>query len=338
MRYVILGAGAIGGLVGARLHQSGHDAILIARGDNYTAIAADGLRLRTPSQDVQIDVPVAPSAAAAGLRAGDVILLCTKSQDTYDALLDVRAALPRRDDHTQPRPSLPIVCVQNGVENERLAQRLFPDVYAAVILIPAEHLVPGEVISYGDKLDGRIDVGRYPEGTDALTEEVCAALASSHLDSEPRADIMVHKYAKLINNLFNAVDGICGSVDREANVELSELVQAEGRRVLRAAGIECEVEDIREVGERWARIGMGEVDGHKHRGSSTWQSVARGTGSVETDYLTGEIVLIARRHGLAAPLNELLQDLAARTISERRKPGWVSPSELLGFARSLPGN
>jgi 2-dehydropantoate 2-reductase len=42
-------------------------------------------------------------------------------------------------------------------------------------------------------------------------------------------------------------------------------------------------------------------------GSSSWQSLYRGTGSVETDYLNGEIVLLGRLHGVPTPVNELLR-------------------------------
>ena len=46
-RYVIYGAGAIGGVVGARLHQSGHEVVLIARGAHLEAIQTHGLTLTT---------------------------------------------------------------------------------------------------------------------------------------------------------------------------------------------------------------------------------------------------------------------------------------------------
>ena len=56
-------------------------------------------------------------------------------------------------------------------------------------------------------------------------------------------------------------------------------------------------------------------------GSSTWQSLSRGTGSVETDYLNGEIVRIAHEHGLPAPVNALLARLAREVVRDGRGPG-----------------
>lgn len=330
MRFVIFGAGAIGGVVGLRLHQSGHSVMLIARGANHDAIARDGLRLMTPIEDLTLRVPVAASAAEAGLSPDDVILLCVKSQDTRGALQAIRDALPASGERAaRRRAGVPIVCLQNGVENEREALRVFPDVYGAVVMMPAEHLEPGLVISYGAKLAGQIYIGRFPEGVDDRTHEICAALSASQIDSQPRDDVMTYKYAKLITNLVNSIEAVCGRVDPDGNAELRELAFDEGRQLLTAAGIEFEATEVADLFQRWSEIGVGEVDGHSHRGGSTWQSIARGQGSVETDYLTGELVLIARRLGIVAPVNEALQDLTALTLSEGHEPGWVKPRELI---------
>jgi 2-dehydropantoate 2-reductase len=123
MRYVIFGAGAIGGAVGARLHKSGHDVLLIARGAHYQKMAADGLTIATPAERFTARIPVVSSTADAGLRDGDAVLLCVKSQQSWEALLAVRDAAARAG------VSVPVVCMQNGVDNERKALRLFPETY-----------------------------------------------------------------------------------------------------------------------------------------------------------------------------------------------------------------
>jgi 2-dehydropantoate 2-reductase len=322
MRYVIFGAGAIGGLVGARLHQSGHEVMLIARGAHHDAISQNGLTMLSPDERETFKIPVARDAASAGLRAGDVILLCVKIQDATGALLDIRDAVPGLD--------LPIVCMQNGVAGEELALRIFSTVYGAVLLIPAEHLEPGVVAGYGARLSGRIDIGCYPDGVDPLAQEICAAFTKSRFEADARPDIMVHKYAKLINNLANGVDAICGPEHRgESSQELTELVREEGRTVLRAAKIPFEVEDVADVAARWKHIGFGTIEGREHQGGSSWQSVVRGTGSIETDYLNGEITLLGRRLGLPAPINATIQSLARETVSAGHVPGWLTPGQVL---------
>jgi 2-dehydropantoate 2-reductase len=63
-------------------------------------------------------------------------------------------------------------------------------------------------------------------------------------------------------------------------------------------------------------------------GSSSWQSVLRGTGAVETDYLNGEIVELGRRYGIDTPVNELLQRRANEMARLGLAPGSVSVLEL----------
>ena len=57
MRYVIYGAGAIGGTIGGRLAQHGHEVVSIARGAHAAAIRDHGLRLVSPDDDMLVRVP-----------------------------------------------------------------------------------------------------------------------------------------------------------------------------------------------------------------------------------------------------------------------------------------
>jgi 2-dehydropantoate 2-reductase len=318
MRFVVFGAGAIGGVVAMRLHGSGHDVQLIARGAHHDAIAARGLTLETPVERVTARLPVARTPAGAGIGPHDVVLLATKSQHTLAALDALLESAPA---------STPVVCLQNGVANERIALRRFAETYGAVVMSPTAHVEPGVVQAYGTKLTGTIDVGRYPHGLDDRVNAICAALEASHFSAEPREEIMRFKYAKLIANLANSVQAICGA-DADAG-ELIRRVQDEGRAVLRAGAIEFEVPDVADIRARWERWGVGEIHGRPRAGGSTWQSVTRGAGTVETDYLNGEIVLVGRLSGAPAPVNELLQALARETIRGGHQPGWLSPEEVL---------
>ncbi|HLK44528.1 MAG TPA: 2-dehydropantoate 2-reductase N-terminal domain-containing protein, partial [Acidimicrobiales bacterium] len=86
MRFVIFGAGAIGGVLGGRLHQHGADVVLIARGAHLDAIRAAGLRLQDPDGEVTLPVAAVGHPRDAALREGDVVVLAMKSQDTAAAL------------------------------------------------------------------------------------------------------------------------------------------------------------------------------------------------------------------------------------------------------------
>ena len=82
MRYVVYGAGAVGGTIAARLRLAGHDVVAIARGDHLRALQHGGLRFVSPDEETVADVVAVGSPAEAELEAGDAVLLTVKSQDT----------------------------------------------------------------------------------------------------------------------------------------------------------------------------------------------------------------------------------------------------------------
>jgi 2-dehydropantoate 2-reductase len=82
---------------------------------------------------------------------------------------------------------------------------------------------------------------------------------------------------------------------------------------------------------RGGRVQFGVVEGRSHGGGSSWQSIARATGSIESDALNGEIVLLARLHGGAAPVNAVLQREASRLARRRGRPGEMSPQRLVSL-------
>ena len=118
MRYVILGAGAIGGTFGGHLHRVGREVVLVARAAHVAAIRAGGLRLLTGDGDYRLNVPAVDAVGDAGpFDAEDVVLLTCKAQHTVAALGELRAAGAPAE--------LPVVCCQNAIWNETHAQRVF---------------------------------------------------------------------------------------------------------------------------------------------------------------------------------------------------------------------
>jgi len=319
VRVVVFGAGAIGGLLGARLHQHGHDVTLVARGEHLGAIRARGLTIEAPEGTSVADVRATDDVGTLGLSSDHVVLLTTKSQHAAAALDAVAAA--------GAAPS--IVCVQNGVQNERTALRRFAKVYGACVMCPASHLEPGVVHAHRGPIAGILDVGRYPAGVDATTEAVAAAFTESGFLSEPRPDIMRWKYTKLLLNLGNALEAACGPASRRS--PLAARARAEGIACLDAAGIAyaSEAEDTARRGGTVPRP----TGGPARVGGSSWQSLQRQTGNVEADYLNGEVVLLGRLHGVATPVNELLQRLANDLARRRAPPGSMSEADV---ARLLP--
>src|SRR5205823_3379951 len=113
-----------------------------------------------------------------------------------------------------------------------------------------------------------------------------------------------------------------------AIADVSARARAEAETVLRAARIEfiSMEEDAERRGDLLQMKPYGAGTG---RGSSTWQSLRRGTGSVETDYLNGEIVLLGHQYGVPTPVNVLLQRLCSQQARLGLAPGSLDPAELL---------
>jgi 2-dehydropantoate 2-reductase len=317
MRFIVHGVGAIGGTFAAALAQAGHDVLGIARGSMLQAMRQQGgLTFRTTTGAALVRFPVVGGPEEIAFRPDDVVFLCVKGQDTGSALDALRAASVT----TQA-----IVCAQNGVNNERLALRLFPNVYAMTVMLPADYVTAGEVICYGTPRLGMLDLGRYPHGLDDTVAAIAAAMQGANFAAFPLEHVMRSKYGKLRDNLGNVVEAALGPGHRSG--PLLQAVQAEAERVYRAAGI------------AWVPVGnadplrkglmeVGAVAGVTRTGGSSTQSLKRGTGSIETDTLNGEIVLLGRLHGVPTPLNAGLVAVGRELAAKGAQPGSLTETEL----------
>ncbi|MEU4367950.1 ketopantoate reductase family protein [Micromonospora chersina] len=127
MRYVIIGAGAVGGTIGVRLGEAGRDVTLVARGAHLDALRERGLTLRTPDGTVTRRLPAVAGPDDRPLPAHTVLVLTVKSQDTAAALA-TWVDTPVEGGGTAGE-RLPVVLAQNGVANEPAALRLFARVH-----------------------------------------------------------------------------------------------------------------------------------------------------------------------------------------------------------------
>lgn len=320
MEYVIYGAGGIGGGIGAQLASVGHGVTLIARGEHLQRIQERGLQVRTPEGESVVEVPAVGHPAEVSWHGGEVVLFTMKSQDCRSALEDLRATVG---------DEVSVVMVQNGVANERMAARLFRDVYGVLVYMPATFLEPGVILLHATPLRGTLHAGRYPSGVDSRVGEICADLVSAGFESEPDADIMRIKYGKLMMNLGNAVQALCGL---EADIKgLSKALRIEGMQCLEAAGIAF-VSARELVARNRSNYDFGEIEGYPRQGGSSWQGLMRGTGSIEVDYLNGEIVLLGTLHGVPTPLNRTVQRLASDAVRRGVMPGGTTPEEIWALA------
>ncbi|MFD3934982.1 ketopantoate reductase family protein [Streptomyces sp. NPDC058611] len=326
MRYIIIGAGAVGATIGGRLAEAGGDVVLVARGAHAEALRADGLRLTTADGTWVHRLPVVGEPAELGeLRPDDVLLLTVKTQDAI-AALDAWGDAEVSGGGTAAQ-RLPVLCAQNGVESERLALRRFARVYGVCVWLPSTFLEPGVVSALCAPLTGILHLGLAAGGADRAAAAVAADLAKAGFEAPVVTDVMRWKHAKLLGNLDNAIQATTGPEPDPAKAALLLRAVREAKAAFLAAGIpyasEAEQSDARD-GKVEQPAGV--------RGGSSWQSLARGTGSVEADYLNGEVSLLGRLHGVPTPVNDVLRHAANIFAREGLPPGAMSIADLTALA------
>ena len=174
MRFVILGAGGVGGYFGARLAAAGNDVAFVARGAHGEAMARQGLRVRSALGDLHI---AAPAVFADPAEAGpcDVLLLCVKTQDLAPLAETLR---PHLSHHTA------VVPLQNGVEAEdMLREALGPRfVMGGVAYIFAHIAEPGVIQHVGEI--ARLAFGELDGQGTARQEALLAACTAAGIGAE----------------------------------------------------------------------------------------------------------------------------------------------------------
>jgi 2-dehydropantoate 2-reductase len=330
MRFIIYGAGAIGSVIGGRLHQVGVGTVLVARPAHASAINESGLLLRSGLGDERIDVQAVTSLDELTPGPDDIIVITAKTQDTtiiHEAILRWN-----RD--------AAIVCATNGVEHERMALRRFERVYAMLIQMPASFEVPGRVSALCAPVNALLDVGRFPNGVDESSHSIAQAINSTgSLLCEADPNVMTKKYAKILLNLGNGTDAACGRGGRYHPAALA--AQDEAKAVFAAAGISYEASDAAEnqrYKDRLSALKFDLPEGETFLGGSTWQALSKGAASLETDYFNGEIALLGRLHGVPTPHNNFLQRLAHQLLTENIAPGSMTDDELTTRWKSATGS
>ena len=328
MRIIVYGAGGVGGTIGARLHLAGTETLLIARGPHLEALKEDGLSFVAPDGAHRLTIPAVGHPEEINWRDDDVVLLTMKSQHTVAALDSLATAAGAE---------VPVVCAQNGVANERMALRRFRRVYGMLVNLPAIHMLPGEVVTHAAGTGGILDTGCYPMGIDGVVEALMARISAAGFSAEPDPAVMRKKYAKLLMNLANLVQAATvpaagvGSLDAAEGEALKTLygrLRREALACFEAAGIDCATaEEVRARHENTYH--MVDIEGYDRPGGSSWQSLSRGTGNLETDYLNGEISLLGSLYGVPTPANRLCQALAAEILARGLGIGSFLPSQIL---------
>ncbi len=343
MRFIIYGAGAIGGTIAAKLCDVGFPVICIARGEHLRTMRESGLMLHTPERVIQVHPKMVTHPGEIEFRAEDIVLLCMKSQHTGAALQDL---------HRAAVSNIPVVCVQNGVANERMAAELFSNVYACLVVVPALYLNAGVVACHAGGLGGILDIGRYCNQArpnqetfsiiepDPILESLTQALECAGFGSKVTPAIMAWKYAKLTTNLGNIIQAaIQGAPETDAEAKLawreeirtlSKSLYAEAHACFQAAGITYLTQ--KDINARCEEAGVdmqAGIPGIDRIGGSTLQSMLRATGNIETGYLNGEIVSLGKQFNVSTPANAVMLEISKEIVEQRLPIGHFNLSETM---------
>lgn len=330
MEFVIIGAGAIGGSMGAYLARAGHEVLLVeSDAAHVQAMQSGGLRIEGRSdftQPVEATLPQGLAAALAGRKVATVVL-AVKSQHTEAALRPVLGHLAA---------DAAVVSMQNGLNPLAIAALVGrgSTIGACINAMGTDYQAPGHIMYGGPGMVrlGELD-GRITPRLEALVQVVRATWVA---DTEASANIWGHLWSKEAYGawLFASAltnDAMADVMGDPANRTMLANLAAEVIRVAEAEGVRCELmndfapEALRfKTPRNWQGI-QASLDGmaalnrrsHKQR-SGIWRDLAvRGRAS-EIDAQLGIVRDRARAHAIAVPLlDEVIAQIHAIERKER---------------------
>jgi 2-dehydropantoate 2-reductase len=301
MRFVILGAGAVGGYVGARLAEGGERVFLIARGAHLEAIRDRGLEV-VGEKPFRGPVPAGERAEAG---SADVLIVAVKSYDTRSAAEACRDALA---------PGGFVVSLQNGLGNVEALSEVFGEarVVTGVVRVGTEVVRPG-VIRHGTS--ARVIVGERDGRPSERLARFRERLEGAGLPCEVTPDIRQAVWEKLLANaIFNvlaASEGCeLGDLRTGERRAKTERAIAEFLAVAKATGVTVRPEAVANC---WTYC-----DVHPKAQTSTQQDLARGR-NTEWEALSASVVEAGRAVGVATPTHEAMAKKLREVTESGRK-------------------
>jgi 2-dehydropantoate 2-reductase len=317
---LVMGAGTIGSFIGGSLAASGVRVGFVGRPRVLGALALQGLTL-TDLDGRRTHVPPAELRLYERVPADihpALVLLAVKSGATAEAAAELAAALP---------PGTPVVSLQNGVANARVAAEAGP----GLRVLPA--MVPYNVAEVGPAAFHRGTEGRLAAQDDAALRPWVAVFERAGVPIDLHADLLPVQWGKLLFNLNNPVNALSGLPLREELLErgyrrcFAALID-EALAVLGRAGIvpaqlgavpphkippilRLPTPIFRLVAARMLRI-----DAQARSSMADDLALGRRT---EIDVLSGEVVRLAQSHGMEAPLNARMVELVEAWPARRER-------------------
>lgn len=327
MKIAIVGAGAIGGYLGAKLARAGEEVTFIARNRNLEAIRADGFRLvlEDGSEEHAPTARAVQHMAEAGPQ--DFVLLTVKAHQVVDLLPGLRELFG---------PHTAVVSMINGVPwwyfhrlpgphegrrldsvdpGGRIAEAIEPErVIGSVVYPAAELLRPGVVrVIEGNRFTLGEPDGSRSERVEALSQALMKAGFKAPVSRDIRGEIWVKLWGNLSFNPISALthatlEDICRFPPTRA---LAAAMMTEAQRVGEALGVQFKIGLDKRI------AGAEAVGAHK---TSMLQDVENGR-ALELEALVGAVIELGRVAGVATPTIEAIHaatSLLARTLAAQQ--------------------
>ncbi|MEU7835730.1 MULTISPECIES: ketopantoate reductase family protein [unclassified Nonomuraea] len=296
MRVGVIGSGATGGYLAAKLAHAGISVTLVARGESYARIEHEGIVVNDPDGTRIVARPeqlIKPGGVATP--AVDLVLFCVKSYDTNEAAAALTAVA---GDHAR------VLCLQNGVRNEEvLADLIGPArLLSGVLYIGARRTAPGVIDCTSPP---RIHLGDYVGQPSPDLDSILDVFRSANLDIAADDRIRAQKWQKFLfncalNPLTALIQRPLGDIlARPSGRHLYGSLLEEAIAVGRAHGAPIPSDAGDKVWEQGNRMNIL---------SSMAEDVAAGR-PLEIDAFTGYVHELGDRHGVETPVSGVVLDM-----------------------------
>lgn len=303
MRFVIMGAGGLGGYFGARLAAAGNDVAFVARGAHLAAIRSDGLRVTSALGDLHLRDVVATDDPST-LTPADVVIVAVKLWDTETAAEAVKPLV---------RPGTAVVSFQNGVNKDDELRRILgrDAVIGGVGQIGVVIGSPGVIVHTGTM--AKLIFGELDHRRSARVEALHAACVAAGIDAEIADDIGLAIWQKFV--FLVGMSGCTASMRSRigpiranpyARGFLLDVVR-EAVTVGRAMGVA--------LPEDYAEQRMAFIDTLPAEMTASMEGDLVRRKRLELPWLSGAVVELGAKLGVPTPLNRAIRDVLSLYVN-----------------------
>ncbi len=293
-KILIVGAGAVGGYFGALLFHAKVDVTFLLRPGTYDPIAEHGLEIRSPDGDFTVHPPLIQDASACA--SFDLILLAVKCYDLASVLSSLQIPIEN---------GALLMTLQNGITAEDEILQAYPKaaLLAGVAIITAKRLSPGVIVH---SQNGTILLGELSGEKSPRAKAVHALLSNAGISCFLKSRIRQAKWEKLCwNASFNPLSVILDHpvsliLDSE---HLLDIVRAGIQEIVALAAAEGIT-----LNPKIAEKSIQATEAFRAYYTSMYEDYNNGT-QTEIEYLNGEIIRRAEKHGIPTPTHDMLYRL-----------------------------